>query len=179
MKRFAAVLIVTLTILALPGCVQDKPAPRLDSPHRNERIEAVRQAQNKYGVPAKPAENKPAQPPPVSAVMQVPRLDDVIHLPIDGRWIIKATQGEQSIEAEATIENGKLTTGSSLYWKNIHRVPNAPSRYSAVRVSRGIIWDTREDPVEFYLDADGILHQDDTQLPSLLRSVGTFTLRRP
>jgi hypothetical protein len=60
MKRFAAILMLTLTALALPGCVQDKPAPQLDS---SERIEAGRQAA--------PAENQPAQPPPVPQHLHV------------------------------------------------------------------------------------------------------------
>jgi hypothetical protein len=65
MKRFVAVLTVTLTILALPGCVNDKPAPRLDSPDRTERIEAVRQARNRYGTraPAAPTVSEPAKTP--------------------------------------------------------------------------------------------------------------------
>jgi hypothetical protein len=60
MKRFAAILLVTLTTLTLPGCVQDKPAPRLDS---SERIEAGRQAA--------PEEFQPAQPPPVPERLHV------------------------------------------------------------------------------------------------------------
>jgi hypothetical protein len=90
MKRFATVLTVTLIILALPGCVQDKPAPRLDSSDRTERIEAVRQAQNRYGRRAAPAENQPAQPPPVPAVQPMPSLLAIAlagdNVPIVGRW---------------------------------------------------------------------------------------------
>jgi hypothetical protein len=87
MKRFAAMLTL---ILALPGCVQDKPAPRLDSSDRNERIEAVRHAQNRYGVPAQPAENIPAQLPPLTFVLPVVSLSDIAltgeKLRIAGRW---------------------------------------------------------------------------------------------
>jgi hypothetical protein len=57
MKRSFSLLPLALTILALTGCVHDKPAPRLDSGDRNERIEAVRQTQNKYGARSTPTEN--------------------------------------------------------------------------------------------------------------------------
>jgi hypothetical protein len=60
MKRFAVILMVTLTTLALTGCVQDKPAPQLGSP---ERIEAGRQAA--------PEEFQPAQPPPAPRHLHV------------------------------------------------------------------------------------------------------------
>lgn len=65
MKRLAALLTITLTILALPGCVQDKPAPHFDSPDRNERIEAVTVAGNTYAAiaPAASTANTPAEPP--------------------------------------------------------------------------------------------------------------------
>lgn len=173
MKLTISLLPIALIVLMLAGCVEDKPAPRLDSSDHNERIEAVHDAQNRYGVRVKPAENK-------AAVLPEFRLDDANSLPIDGRWILIGRKGEQHVEAAVTIQNGVLRSpAASLYWKNIRRVPNAPSRYFAVRVSPGILWGTREDPVEFYLDADGILHQDDTQLPAMFRSVGIITLRRP
>jgi hypothetical protein len=112
MKRFVAMLTVTLTILALPGCVNDKPAPRLDSPDRTERIKAVRQARNRYGVPAKPAENKPAQPPPIPAVI----MPAILPVPsplafgdplaadrnaIVGRWHLRGDMGDEYCQFEA------------------------------------------------------------------------------
>src|SRR5262245_28087483 len=53
MKRCFSLLPIAVSVLALTGCVEDKPAPQLTSPDRNERIEAVRNAQNHYG--ARPA----------------------------------------------------------------------------------------------------------------------------
>jgi hypothetical protein len=49
MKRCLSLLPLALIALALTGCVEDKPTPQLSSPDRNERIEAVREAQTKYG----------------------------------------------------------------------------------------------------------------------------------
>lgn len=49
MNRYFSLLPLAVLALTLTGCVEDKPAPRLGSPDRNERIEAVRQAQNQYG----------------------------------------------------------------------------------------------------------------------------------
>ncbi len=49
MNRWFSLLPLALIGLALAGCVDSTPAPRLSSPDRNERIEAVRQAQSKYG----------------------------------------------------------------------------------------------------------------------------------
>jgi hypothetical protein len=108
------------------------------------------------------------------------RGDDPDKLPIDGRWLLKVTQGAQSEEVAVTIRDGELRIpGVDTWWKNLRPVANSHSRYSAVRVSPGLVWGTRQDPVEFYLDADGILHHDDTQLAPLLRCQGKITLRRP
>jgi hypothetical protein len=108
MKRFAAILMVILTTLALSGCVQDKPAPRLDSSDRTERIEAVRQAKNKYGVHAAPVENKPAQPLPapavLPAVLPVLRFDDGPagdRQAIVGRWHLRGDMGDEYFQFEA------------------------------------------------------------------------------
>ena len=49
MKRFLFLLTLVLIALALTGCVENKPAPRLHSPDRNERLDAVRETQKKYG----------------------------------------------------------------------------------------------------------------------------------
>ena len=62
MTRTMSFLAIALT---LTGCVEDKPAPRLSSPNRSERIEAVKVARDKYGTraPASPAVNIPAETP--------------------------------------------------------------------------------------------------------------------
>jgi hypothetical protein len=60
MKRISSLLPLALVALALLGCVEDKPAPRLSSPDRDERIEAVRKAQNNYGT--RPPAGKGQQP---------------------------------------------------------------------------------------------------------------------
>jgi hypothetical protein len=174
MKRSSTMLPVALSFLALTGCVEDKAALLLASSDRNERIEAVRTAQNQYG--ASPAPDQPA----AAAGKEAAGKNRIKPLPINGRWMIKVTLGEHSTEVEVTIRGGELKIpGVDTYWKNIAQVPKSPARYSAVRVGPGILWGTREDPVEFYLDADGILHHDDTQLAPLLRSLGIITLRRP
>ncbi len=89
MRQYFHLLPVALTALALTGCVQDKPAPRLDSTDRNERIEAVHDAQNRYGVPAKPPESKPAKPP-APVIIPSTRLSNAPPANIDpalvGRW---------------------------------------------------------------------------------------------
>jgi hypothetical protein len=101
-------------------------------------------------------------------------------LPIDGPWKLKATLGDQSEEVPVTIEDGEVrVAGAKVCWKNIRPVPNSRARYTAMRVSPGALWGTREDPVEFYLDADGVLHHDDAKLSPLLRSVRAVTLSRP
>jgi hypothetical protein len=105
---------------------------------------------------------------------------DTKPLPIDGPWVLKVTLNGESAEVAVRIKGGELRIpGVTTSWKNIQRVRDSAARYSAVRVAPGIIWGTREDPVEFYLDADGILHHDDTQLAALLRCRGIITLRRP
>jgi hypothetical protein len=60
MKTYAILLSLAVSLLTLPGCVEDKPAPRLTSPDREERLEAVRAAQNQYG--AQPAAADPNTP---------------------------------------------------------------------------------------------------------------------
>ncbi|MGH7171806.1 MAG: hypothetical protein ACRELG_16130, partial [Gemmataceae bacterium] len=56
---------IALIVLMLTGCAGDKPAPRLDSPDRSERIEAVKVAGDTYAAPApaSPAVDKPAESP--------------------------------------------------------------------------------------------------------------------
>jgi hypothetical protein len=101
-------------------------------------------------------------------------------LPIDGRWKLKATLDDLSVEFPVTIQNGELRVpDQKFYWKNLRLAPNSRSRYTATMVSPGILWGTREDPVEFYLDADGVLHHDDSKLSPLFRCVAVMTLRRP
>lgn len=174
MKRCFCILPLAFGALTLTGCVEEKAKPRLDSPVRSERIDAVRKAQNEYG--AVPAQVRPVP----SAEVQLIVGDDTKLLPIDGPWVIMGRVGEEFGQAAATIKDGELRVpGATVYWKNIRQVPNSPARYSAVRVGSGLLWGTREDPVEFYLDADGILHHDDAQLGPLLRCTGIITLRRP
>lgn len=72
MKTNRFFLPLALMALALMGCVQDKPAPRLDSTDRNERIEAVRHAQTKYGARADPPDNQPS-PAAVPAILPAPQ----------------------------------------------------------------------------------------------------------
>jgi hypothetical protein len=170
-RLLATILTTTLTVPALPGCVEDKPAPRLASPDRNERIEAVRNAQTQYG--ASPA---PATPAAVAgkeaAGTKLP--------PIEGSWIFKGTIPGFTEEFAVTIRGGELRLpGVQTWWKNIRPVPNSVTRYSAVKVSEGFFWGMREDPVEFYFDADGILHHDDADVLPLFRCRGIITLRRP
>jgi hypothetical protein len=174
MKRYLFLRPAALLALALAGCYPDKPAPQLTSPDRNERIAAVRNVQSRYG--ASPAPARPA----AAVVKEAAGGDDSKLQPIDGPWILKVTLGEQSQEVAVTIKDGELrVSGVDTYWKNIRRVPSSPARYSAVRVTPGLLYGTQEDPVEFYLDADGILHHDDAHLPLLSRCMGTLTLRRP
>jgi hypothetical protein len=116
----------------------------------------------------------------LSAAGNPARAGDTNKLPIDGDWILKFTLGDQSEEVSVTIRDGALRVpGVKGYWKNLRPVPNSRSRYSALLVRPGVLWGTREDPVEFYLDADGILHHDDARLSPLNRCVGIVTLRRP
>jgi hypothetical protein len=174
MKRYYSILPLALIVLALTGCRESRSGPQLTSPDRTERVEAVRDAQNRYG--ASPAPDRPV----AAAGKEAVRGDDSPILPIDGPWMFKATLGGQSEETAVTIKGGELRVpGVKTYWKNIRPAPNSPARYSAVRVAPGLLYGTREDPVEFYLDADGILHYDDAQLAPLLRSLGIITLRRP
>jgi hypothetical protein len=108
------------------------------------------------------------------------RAGDNNKLPIDGPWKLKATLGDQSEELPAMIKDGELrVAGSKFYWKNIRPAPNSRSRYTAMKVGPGILWGIREEPVEFYLDADGVLHHDDSKLAPMLRGLGVITLRRP
>jgi hypothetical protein len=94
--------------------------------------------------------------------------------------MLKVRVGGQSEEVAVTITNGELRVpGVDASWKNIRRVPDSPARYSAVRITPGVLYGTREDPVEFCLDADGVLHHDDARLAPPLRSAGVITLRRP
>ncbi len=60
MKRYFSLVPLALVVLALTGCVESTPAPQLGSPDRNERIKAVREAQDKYG--ARPQAGKGQQP---------------------------------------------------------------------------------------------------------------------
>jgi hypothetical protein len=118
--------------------------------------------------------------PVAAADKQTVAAGDTQRLPIDGSWVLKVILDGQSDESVVSIKGGELRIfGVKAYWKNIRRVPGSTARYSAVRVLPGLLWGTREDPVEFYLDADGILHHDDTQLAPASRSTGSITLRRP
>ena len=65
MKRTILLLTIVLISLTLTGCVENKPSPRLESPDRRERIEAVKVVRKKYGTrtPTTPTVNKPAKPP--------------------------------------------------------------------------------------------------------------------
>jgi hypothetical protein len=173
MKPYPSILPLALTVLALTGCHESSSGPQLTSPDRTERVEAVRYAQNQYGVRPTPDRRAAAGKEAIAG-------HDTKLLPIDGPWMLKLTLGEQATEVAVTIKDAELRIpGEKIYWRNIRRLPNAPSRYAAVRVGPGILYGTREDPVEFYLDADGILHHDDAQLAPLLRSMGIITLRRP
>jgi hypothetical protein len=174
MKSLTFLLPILGGCLLLTGCVEDKPAPRLNSLDRNERLAAIRNSQDHYG-------SRPAPVRPVAAVSnEATGANDTKRLPIDGSWTLKGIVGGQCIELAAIIMNGELRApGADAHWKNIRPVLGSPARYSAVRVSQGILWGIREDPVEFYLDADGILHHDDSQLAPLIRSIGIITLRRP
>jgi hypothetical protein len=69
MRRHSCILPIALSALALTGCVESKPAPRLSSPDRYERIEAVRTALGQYGA-------RPAAPPVPAAEQSA----------IVGRW---------------------------------------------------------------------------------------------
>jgi hypothetical protein len=73
MNNIISLLLIALIVLAMSGCVEDKPPARLDSPNRNERIDAIREAQNKYGraVPP-PTVSEPADTP--FSVITVPQI---------------------------------------------------------------------------------------------------------
>jgi hypothetical protein len=57
MKRYFSILPLALIVLALTGCRESRSGPQLTSPDRTERVEAVRDAQNRYG--AQPAADRP------------------------------------------------------------------------------------------------------------------------
>ena len=87
MNRTRSILIHAVTLLAATGCVEDKPAPRLSSPDRSERVEAVKVARNKYGAraPAAPTVSKPAKPPAPVIIPSTLSPKD-IDLALVGRW---------------------------------------------------------------------------------------------
>ena len=91
MKTTTFLLLIALIALTMAGCVEDKPAPRLDSPDRNERLKAVREARNKYGTPAPPPApaTDPAQTPKTAMLPAQPLSGDVPvadRQAIVGRW---------------------------------------------------------------------------------------------
>lgn len=49
MKRTLSLLTIAVTVLAVAGCVEKKPAPSLSSDNPRERLQAARQAQEKWG----------------------------------------------------------------------------------------------------------------------------------
>ncbi len=50
MRLLLILLVLLLICLLLTGCVEDKPGPSLSSQNPSERLQAVRQAQDKWGV---------------------------------------------------------------------------------------------------------------------------------
>ncbi|HTU92892.1 MAG TPA: hypothetical protein VMF69_22620 [Gemmataceae bacterium] len=49
MKTTLPPLVFALVVLTMAGCAQDKPGPSLSSDNPGERLQAVRQAQDKWG----------------------------------------------------------------------------------------------------------------------------------
>ena len=95
MQRNLSKLAVAITILALTGCVEDKPAPRPDSACRGALIGAAHAVNNGYAAPAPaaPTVNKPAEPPcqrctpaPIISGGQPARDDPAIA----GTWTLQA-----------------------------------------------------------------------------------------
>ena len=54
MKPTLSLLTIALIALMLTGCVENKPAPQLDSPDRSERIAAVKVARRQICAPRAP-----------------------------------------------------------------------------------------------------------------------------
>jgi hypothetical protein len=96
-------------------------------------------------------------------------------LPIDGTWTAKFYLGSTPApDHDATVRNGELhLDGKALpYWKNFKLLPN--HRYSAVRVMKGVLSEAQHE-VEFAVDDDGVLRQDDSNLAAINRSVAKVT----
>ncbi len=87
MPQTKTILLFTLILLTLAGCVEDKPAPRLDGPERNERIDANKEVRKGFGADAPAAPFAPAMTPPPLFFGQRPGGDGRA---IVGRWILRA-----------------------------------------------------------------------------------------
>ena len=114
MKRTILLLTIALISLTLTGCVENKPSPRLDSPDRNERIEAVKVARKKYGTrtPTAPTVNKPAKPPApvlIPSTLLSSGQPANIDLALVGRWNGPWTSCESyQFAADGTYTNDTL-----------------------------------------------------------------------
>ena len=121
MKRFPCLLPI---VLALTGCVEDKPTPHLSSPDPRERVEAARQAAAQYG--AHPA----AQPSAPAAEMRTARkssapdteffldldgpvLENSGAAPLVGRWNLPwRPWAYNQFNADGTFHSAGLLTSS-------------------------------------------------------------------
>ncbi len=159
--------------LATAGCGGGTYKPSLSSTNPNERLQAVRAAAQTYGAQVAAAGSTPSGPGSAA----LPRLPDGA-LPIDGTWTIKAiSQGKVLSEEPATLKNGQIRIpGAKDYWKNFRLLPDR--RYAAVRVAPAAIsiFPDIEAAVEFYVDSQGHLHQDDSQVSFLKRTVNDIVL---
>jgi hypothetical protein len=125
-------------------------------------------------VPPPPVVEVPVPAPGSSDSAAVPPLKEG-QLPIDGTWTTKfSLNGTPLPEVGATVRNGELHVDGTAkpYWKNLKLLSN--HRYSATRVEKGIVSDYLHQ-VEFLVDDDGVLRQDDSNLAVLYRSIGKVT----
>jgi hypothetical protein len=92
-------------------------------------------------------------------------------LPIDGAWTTRISlNGSMLPEQPVTVKNGELhIDGDKTFWKDIKLKTNG--HYSALRITPGV-FSNWEHEVEFLIDDEGYLRQDDSNLSVVWRSLG-------
>jgi hypothetical protein len=91
MKRYLTLLSLAVSALTVTGCIEDKPAPRLTSPDRQERIAAVQHAAEQYGAREQPKPETATTSPAPAPVIPLPAAGQEAVAGSDiiaGRWVV-------------------------------------------------------------------------------------------